>query len=80
MTLKLQREIYEPFIFASSPVFDAVMSLLTEWIGDESSLAFRQEHAPETRAHACGRAAALSDLKTELLERRATAEAIRLRG
>jgi hypothetical protein len=75
---KHDRSVYEPFIFAQSDLFDAVLKIIDEWRSDETSVAFRSEHTPESRAHACGRAGALSDLKDELLERRTTAENIRL--
>lgn len=78
--MKHDRTLYEPFIFAQSDLYDAVDAIIAEWVKEESVLAFRAEHTTESRAHACGRAAALSDLHVELQERRATAEDIRLRG
>lgn len=77
---KLPRSEYEAFVFASSPLYDAVTELLDEWVDDETRLALGATHTPESRAHACGRAEALLDLKAELEDRRSTAEAIRLRG
>lgn len=78
--MKLERDLYEPFIFAQSDLYDAIEAIIAEWVKEESVLAFRAEHTTESRAHACGRAAALSDLHVELQERRQTAENIRLRG
>lgn len=78
--MKLDRTLYEPFIFAQSDLYDAIDAIVAEWVKEETLLAFRAEHTTESRAHACGRASALSDLHVELRERRETGENIRLRG
>ncbi len=73
--LKPTDEIIRKLSFrGNNEVFDAVIAVIDSFVSIETAGAIAQDVPPDKRAHQCGRAEGLVDLKVFLLDVRSNSE------
>lgn len=69
--MKMSREKVEQAMVSAmehEPLVDALRQLLADFVADESRAALLPDLNAEARAYNCGRAAAITDFRTTLME------------
>lgn len=69
--MKISREKVEQAMVSAmehEPLVDALRQLLADFVADESRAALLPDLDAEARAYNCGRAAAITDFRTTLME------------